>query len=206
MNRRKFCISSLATAISGAAVGAGCLPAGEPAALPAAGSNLSVELYKFVYDRRYPAARAFGIAAAHAGSTAGTAAIAGDVTALWWSDLKPLWRAGSGAIAGMTTVRTLLCLEQLAQDHWMRVAIRVEHLSPEGREVTHRLSAAAPMIARIRPALAGANWAAKLPAAFATCEHLYGACLTSVIGSARPSARADEMLVSFVIAARGGIA
>jgi hypothetical protein len=165
-----------------------------------------VELYKFVYDRRYPAARAFGIAAAHAGSTAGTAAIAGDVTALWWSDLKPLWRAGSGAIAGMTTVRTLLCLEQLAQDHWMRVAIRVEHLSPEGREVTHRLSAAAPMIARIRPALAGANWAAKLPAAFATCEHLYGACLTSVIGSARPSARADEMLVSFVIAARGGIA
>jgi hypothetical protein len=206
MNRRKFCLSSLATAITGAAVGAGSLRAGETAAPPAAVSNLSVQLYKFVYDGRYPAARAFGTAAAYARSTAGTVAIAGDVTALWSRDLRAVWCAGGGAIAGMTTARTLLCLEQLAHDHWMRVAIRVEHVSPEGHQATHRLSAAEPMIARIRPALAGANWAAKLPAALATCEDLDGACVTSVIGSTRALARADEMLVSFVIAARGGIA
>jgi hypothetical protein len=206
MNRRKFCLSSLATAISGAAVGAGRPRAGETAAPPAATSNLSVQLYKFVYDRRYPAARVFGAAAAHARSTAGTVAIAGDVTALWWSDLRARWCAGEGAIAGMTTARTLLCLEQLAHDHWMRVAIRVEHVSPEGHGVAHRLSAAQPMLARIRPALAGADWAAQMPAALATCEELYGACVTSVIGSTRPLARVDETLVSFVIAARGRIA
>jgi hypothetical protein len=117
-----------------------------------------------------------------------------------------VWCAGDGAIAGMTTARSLLCLEQLAHDQWMRVAIRVEHLGPEGHEVVHRVSAAQPMIARMRPALAGADWAAKLPAALATCEDLYGACLTAVIGSTRPSVRAEETLVSFVIAARGGIA
>lgn len=206
MNRRKFCLSSLATAISGAAVGAGCPPAGEPGALPAAASYPSVQLYKFVYDHRYPAARAFGIAAKHIRSTAGTVGIAGDVTALWSRDLRAVWCAGDGAIAGMTTARSLLCLEQLAHDQWMRVAIRVEHLSPEGHEVAHRVSAAQPMIARMRPALAGADWAAKLPAALATCEDLYGACLTAVIGSMRPSVRAEETLVSFVIAARGGIA
>jgi hypothetical protein len=204
MNRRKFCLSSFATAISGAVVGAGCVRAGEPDALPAA--SASVRLYKFVYDRRYPAARAFGIAAAYARSTAGTVAVAGDVTALWSRDLRRVWCAGDGAIAGMTTARTLLCLEQLAHDHWMRVAIRIEHASAEGQEVAHRLSAAAPMIARIRPALAGADWAAQLPAALATCEDLDGACLTAVIGSTRPLAGTDETLVSFVIAARGGIA
>ena len=205
MNRRKFCLSSFATAISGAVGGAGCLRAGEPDALPAASASL--QLYKFVYDRRYPAARAFGIAAACARSTAATVAIAGDVTALWSRDLKRVWCAGDGAIAGMTTARTLLCLEQLAHDHWMRVAIRIEHVSAEGQEVAHRLRAAAPMIARIRPALAGADWAAQLPATLATCEDLDGACLTAVIGSTRPFfAGADQTLVSFVIAARGGIA
>jgi hypothetical protein len=205
MNRRKFCLSSFATAISGAVVGAGCLRAGEPDALPAASASL--QLYKFVYDRRYPAARAFGIAAAFARSTAGIVAIAGDVTALWSRDLKRVWCAGDGAIAGMTTARTLLCLEQLAHDHWMRVAIRIEHVGAEGQEVAHRLSAAAPLIARISPVLAGADWAAQLPAALATCRDLSGACLTSVIGSTRPFfAGADETLVSFVIAARGGIA
>jgi len=203
MNRRKFCLSSFATAISGAVVGAGCVRVGEPA-LPAA--SASVQLYKFVYDRRYPAARAFGIAAAYARSTSGTVAIAGDVTALWSRDLKRVWCAGDGAIAGMTTARTLLCLEQLAHDHWMRVAICIEHAGAEGHEVAHRLSAAAPMIARISPLLAGADWAAQLPAALAACEDPDGACLTAVIGSTRPLAGADETLVSFVIAARGGIA
>lgn len=80
MNRRKFCLSSFATAISGAVVGAGCLRAGEPDALPAASASL--QLYKFVYDR-----------------------------------------------------------------------------------------------------LAGADWAAQLPAALATCQDLSGACLTSVIAA-----------------------
>jgi hypothetical protein len=199
MNRRKFCLSSLATAISGAAVGAGRLPAGEPAALPAAASYLSARLYKFVYDRRYPAARAFGAGAAHAASGGGTAAIEGDITELWLRDLKVRWCAGDGAIAGMTTARTLLCLEQLAADHWMRVAIRAEHTMTMGHEIAHRLTASESMIARMRCVLTAEDWAMKLPAALATCPYADGAHVTRVIGPACAS-MTDDSLVSFVIA------
>ena len=201
MNRRKFCLSSLAAAISSAGVGAGCLPAAASAALPAAASAQSLRLYKFVYDRRYPAARAFGVAAEHAVSTAGIAAIAGDVTALWSRELKPRWCAGAGAIAGMTTARTLFCLEQLAKDHWMRVAIRVEHMISEGREIAHRLTASEPMMAQMGPALAAEDWPVKMPAALAACRNAYGAPrLTRAIGSTCRLAMSDETLVSFLIA------
>jgi len=170
-----------------------------------------VRLYKFVYDRRYPSARAFGAAAEQAGSTAGIAAIAGDITALWSCDLEPRWRARDGAIAGMTTARTLFCLEQLAEDHWMRVAVRAEHSIAKGHEIAHRLTAPEPMIARMRWALAAEDWATQLPAALATCRDADGAPVTRVIESTRRLAMSDETLVSFVIAwirvsAQGGIA
>jgi hypothetical protein len=75
-----------------------------------------VRVYKFIYDRRFSAGRVFGSAAERAPSTAGTVGIAGDITGLWYRDLRPRWLAGDGAIAGMTTARTLFCLEQLAND------------------------------------------------------------------------------------------
>ena len=63
MDRRKFCLSSAAAAVSGAAAGLACLPAAGqmPPAIPAAAPVFP--LYRFIYDRRYPAARAFGTAA-----------------------------------------------------------------------------------------------------------------------------------------------
>ena len=139
MDRRKFCLSSAAAAISGAAAAlAGAPAAGQMIpAIPAPAPNLP--LYKFIYDRRYPAARAFGAAA----NGLRTVAIDGDITALWSRDLRAQWSAGAGAIAGMTTARSLFCLEQLAKDHWMRVVIRAEH-AVEAHETTHRVTASAP--------------------------------------------------------------
>jgi hypothetical protein len=143
MNRRKFCISTAAAAISGAAAGhtvhasAARLTA---AALPSPASMPGVRLYKYIYDRRFSAGRAFGAAAARVPSTAGTVGIAGDITELWSRDLRPRWLAGDGAIAGMTTARTLFCLEQLAKDHRMRVAARAEHAIKDGGEITHLVS------------------------------------------------------------------
>ena len=199
MNRRKFCLSSIATAISGTA-GLACPPAAQTAALPAASKPI-VRLYRFVYDRRYSAALAFGVAAEHAKAIAGVVAIGGDITELWSQDLRLQWSAGSGAIAGMATARTLFCLEQLAKDHWMRVAIRVEHMISEGREIAHRLTASQPMIARMGPALTAEDWPAKMPAALAACRSADGARrLTCVIGSTCRLAMSDETLVSFVIA------
>jgi hypothetical protein len=144
MNRRKFCLSTVAAAISGAAVHqtVRVSPAAESAASTAtpAASMPGVRLYKFIYDRRFSAGRAFGAAAERAPSTAGTVGIDGDITALWSRDLRPRWLAGDGAIAGMTTARTLFCLEQLAKDHRMRVAIRAEHAISDGGEITHLVS------------------------------------------------------------------
>jgi hypothetical protein len=111
MDRRKFCILSAAVAAGLAA----------EIALPSA----AVPLHKVIFDSRFAASRAFAAAAASAGRT--TAAIRGDVTALWFDDLRLRWATPGGAIAGMTTWPSLFCLEQLAKDHWMRVIVRAEH-------------------------------------------------------------------------------
>jgi hypothetical protein len=111
MDRRKFCISSAAVAAGLAA----------DIALPSA----TAPLHKVIFDSRFAASRAFAAAAASAGRT--TAAIRGDVTALWFDDLRLRWATPGGAIAGMTTFSSLFCLEQLAKDHWMRVIVRAEH-------------------------------------------------------------------------------
>ena len=204
MNRREICLSSVAAAISGAVAGLLCLPAaGQTARLTPAASTPSVRLYKYVYDRRYSAGRAFGIAAEFAPSNAGIVAIGGDITTLWSRDLRPRWSAGGGAIAGMTTARTLFCLEQLAQDHWMRVVIRAEHAISEGPDIAHRVTASEPMIARLRSALVAEDWPAKIASALTACPGADSAPrVTRVIGSTCGDrwAMTDETLVSFVIA------
>jgi hypothetical protein len=200
MNRRKFCWSSVAAAFSGAAAGLAGMPAA--GAVPVA-ATLSARLYAFIYDHRYPAGQAFGVASQHSRSNAGIVAIAGDITALWSRDLRPRWSAGCGAIAGMTTVRTLFCLEQLAKDHWMRVVIRAEHAILEGQEIVHRVTAPAPMISRMRFALVAEDWPTKLPAVLATCQGSDGSPRsTRVVGSMcdHRFMMTDEKLVSFVIA------
>ena len=204
MDRRRFCLTSAAAAISGAAVSVAGLAAARPSdPMPPGATRSSIRLYKFIYDRRYPSGRAFGAAAEYTGSTAGIVGIGGDVTELWSRDLRPRWSAGGGAIAGMTTARTLFCLEQLARDHWMRVVIRAEHSVSPGQDAVHRLTAAEPMMVGMRSALAAADWPARMPAALvAACGGAKGASTTRVIGSARGLdwATRDEQLVSFVIA------
>src|SRR6202050_2091499 len=121
MNRREFCLTSAAAAISGAAAGLACLPAaGQTNPLTPVAGTSGVGLYRFIYDRRYSAGRAFGAAAEHAGSTAGVAAIGGDITSLWSRDLRHQWSAGGGATAGMNTAPTLLRLGELRQGAWVR--------------------------------------------------------------------------------------
>lgn len=87
----------------------------------------SLPIYKVIIDDRFSAARAFGSSAMSNGMR--TAIIRGDITALWRNDLKAHWDSGGAAIAGMTTPRSLLCLEQLAHDTWRRVVQRVEYLT-----------------------------------------------------------------------------
>jgi len=113
VDRRNFCVLSAAAAASIAAGRMGRM-GGMGRWAPAA----PVTLYKVIFDARFSASRAFGSAAAGSGRM--TAAIRGDVTALWSDDLRLQWAKGGGAIAGMTTLPSFFCLQQLAQDHWMR--------------------------------------------------------------------------------------
>jgi hypothetical protein len=143
MNRRKFCLSSLAAAISGtAAVQTAHASPGSPtqAVATLTAAMPGVPVYKFIYDRRFSAGRAFGAAAKRGRSSAATVGIDGDITALWALDLQPRWLAGDGAIAGVTTARTLFCLEQLAHDHRMRVLSRAEQPITDGGEIKHLVS------------------------------------------------------------------
>jgi hypothetical protein len=206
MDRRKFCASSVAAAVSAVAAGSiGTLvAASEPAAarerlaIPDA-SAPRVELYKFIYDDRNPAAREFGLAAR---SMADAVAIRGDVTALWSRDLRGEWLAGRGAIAGMTSARSAFCLEQLARDHWMRVIIRVDHMVEQGSETSHRLTAPESMLGRMASALAAPDWPAQLPGALAICPSRCGTGRTAEVSTApgRVGVSAGTTLVSFVIA------
>lgn len=118
IDRREFCCSAIAVTVSLGSLSASA------AARTMASASASLALYKVIFDIRFAASCAFGAAAARTGVN--TAAINGDVTALWLQDLGPHWAAGGGAVAGMTTPRTLLCLEQLAHDTWRRVLSRSE--------------------------------------------------------------------------------
>lgn len=131
MNRREFVAAS-------AAVAATLAYRPTPAAT-ATENRLSFDVSFVVFDRRFAASRAFGAAALSMNQR--VHAIDGDVTALWTEHLDPLWRGGSGAVAGMTTPTSFVCLEQVAAQHWFRVIGQVEHRTDEGEVVRHRIKA-----------------------------------------------------------------
>lgn len=78
-----------------------------------------------IFDHRFAAGRKFASSSAARGIA--TRPVANDVTALWFSELHPLWKDRPVAIAGLTTYGPLFCLERLAWDHGMRVLRREQH-------------------------------------------------------------------------------
>jgi len=121
LNRREFVLASVASfgVVPLIAVGRG-----KPASLPV---ELPGGAYAILYDVRFPESRVYGAQVARQGGPA--RAIDGDITRLWYDELAPRWSRGEGVIAGMTTNRTLLCLEQLAWDHRLRTTSRARSRS-----------------------------------------------------------------------------
>ena len=129
MDRRTFCLSSAAAAA--------CWPADRAFA---AGRGPAMASERILFDSRYGECRSFAAAARRFGHA--PLAFYGDITALWYDDLRPHWAAGGGSIAGMTTSTSLFCLEQLAKDHWRRVTFRIDHgLTPAAHLVSWIISA-----------------------------------------------------------------
>jgi hypothetical protein len=127
IDRRQFCVSGATTL----AVGAGSLfsvrsgATGDELALPPAWAALLSSkpgLSRIIFDARYASGRALAVVARRSGIVA--LAIRGDVTALWCRELNGHWARGGGAVGGLTTYSSLLCLEQMARDHWRQVSSR----------------------------------------------------------------------------------
>lgn len=155
---------------------------GAIAAPPArSGEGEPLALFKTLFDTRFPASRAFGERMTARGFA--TAAITGDMTAVWLNTLYPRWQRGAAPIAGLTAHGPLFCLERLAWDHGMRVVFRAQHASTD----EHWVNSVCDVIGR--------------------CSHA-GAPEASLRAlTARPALQVpeDEMLYSWVIApvARG---
>ena len=115
MDRRAFCLGTASGIAAMAALGGS-------AVARSASDAVASPFATVVIDGRFATGRAFGAAAARAGSSILT--FHGDLTQMWVRQLKPLWASDGGPIAGLTTVAGLFCLEQLAKDHWLRMVAR----------------------------------------------------------------------------------
>jgi hypothetical protein len=157
-------------------------------------------LDQVLFDSRHPDSHEFGAAAAQAGRR--VAAFPGDITPVWRQMLLPLWAAGGGAVAGMTTPAALLCLEQQAKDHWMRVVLRIEHRRGQSGILMHRVTATEPILTLACAALEDApDWPGRSFALLRACVRSKNQPrLSRVVSYADPHGFADMELVSWIIA------
>jgi hypothetical protein len=106
--------------------------AGVPASIFAPDGGRDAErlpLYKVFFDERFAACAAFADEMKR--HSLPTHAIRGDITDAWFNDLYYEWKKEPAAIAGMTAPGAIFCLEMLARDAGMRVALRIDHRSPD---------------------------------------------------------------------------
>jgi hypothetical protein len=201
MNRRDFVLNSTAAA---AGIGVAVLAvagASKRAAVQGVDGPLP---YNVIFDTRFQASCSFGTGAARLGCA--LRPITGDVTALWFNDLQPRWAQRKEATVGMTTGASLLCLEQLAWEQWMRVVARVEHRAEPDGTVRHRLFLHGNTLQEARAALTGnARWPERMvaPLLRRVGAKQCGRPAETVVSTRHPSCHDPSVaLVSWVIAAR----
>ena len=137
--RREFLQAGIAASALPVAIGGlASDSAADPQPISSA-QTAPVSFYTAVFDERFPESIAFAAEMARLGVP--THGIKGDMTALWYHELQPLWSKTPVAIAGLTAHGPLFCLERLAWDHGMRVRFRAEHQFRADDCVEHSISA-----------------------------------------------------------------
>ena len=201
MNRRDFLVSGSGAAL---ALGAGAWIATGPRTGTGAARRPGALPLAAVFDSRFASSLEFGQGAARSGCE--PLPIRGDVTDLWVRRLRPQWARGEGAIVGMTTAVSFLCLRQLASEFWMPVVARVEHIAQADARVRHRMHVHDDFLPAMRVALADeAGWPASLVAPLLRtlgtpsrgpldCEH--------ALTGRSPALQPEMPLVSWAIATR----
>jgi hypothetical protein len=84
-----------------------------------------MELHKIAFDGRYAAGRVFGDEAKRMGGDVHD--IDGDITPLWFNDLRIRWKHEPVAVAGLTTFSSFLSLKLMAMDAGIRPVYRGYH-------------------------------------------------------------------------------
>jgi hypothetical protein len=77
-------------------------------------SSSALPFHKLLFDGRYAAGKLFGSAAANLGMDVHD--IDGDVTGIWYRDLRHLWKEADVAIAGLTTFSSYLSLKMMSDN------------------------------------------------------------------------------------------
>jgi hypothetical protein len=125
-NRREFLQAAAITALPAVA-----------GATPVIGRQ-NRSLHSVVVDQRRAEGRTFGARLAAAGLTV-HAIPQGDVTQVWLQHIGPAWKQQPVAVAGLTGLPVLFCLEQVALGGGLRVVFHAEHIVHPGGETEHSL-------------------------------------------------------------------
>lgn len=164
-------------------------------------AGLPLTAFTTLHDAHEPAARLFGAALVDQGVATHT--LGDDVTPLWLSTLRPLWRRAPAPVIGLTTPAVLFCLEQLAWAHGLRVVFHAEHAIQSHQPVQHRIlrgDKAVPLAPEL--AASGALWPGRLAARLAARPPDPGVRPGASLAGLLPALPAHtRLLTSWVIAA-----
>jgi hypothetical protein len=180
-------------------------------ALPAAGQAFTrgdtvlgskLPFYKVVYDNRYPDAVGFSNEVKRLGGV--TEAVSGDLSRLWFEDIKPLLDGAPGMVAGLTTELTAMYLTGLSRDENHYTVFHGTHVLQDGTILRHTLKTPDTMLQNISN-LSGADnsWGMGLARLMSRFEHSPTARLETTILNERPLPMNEEgtqRMVSWVIA------
>jgi hypothetical protein len=169
----------------------------------------SLPLYKTIFDERFPGSVAFAAEMRRWGSP--VHAIRADVTQIWYNDLYYRWRESPIAIAGMTTNRSLFCLDELARDAGLRVVHHADHRILADGSVDHEVFGVDGPQQSARLKDAGAHWGAEVANLIVSFLNSPRAGFLPIRKTADPliSTNDPQPLVSWVIAPvrpRNGVA
>jgi hypothetical protein len=153
-----------------------------------------------IVDSRHAPASDFGTRAAVQGIP--VRAIEGDITYVWQTELSALWKAGPGAIAGLTERPALFLLERLAWDHGLRVAFEAEHRPDRHGYAAHRVRRTADPNLALELEAAGRSWPHALADALVADDRVRSADFRPTDAGLAAHGGEPTPLLSWIIAPR----
>ena len=200
-SRREFIQRGLAASVLAACpLSARLLPDGN-------GNDKPHRPFKIVFDQTFAEGAAFGAEAVSWG--AAVRAIGSDVGGVWMNEIEPRLKRGPVAVAGLTALASLFCLELLGRDYGMGLACCTEH-SPTAEGIVHHLLTGRDKLSQWESRLAagGKLWTAVAAAMVMNCpETLTPDPRVGLLDLAQPPWTARPSLFSWVIgpARRAGV-